>query len=87
MRLSIDQTSKLLKGCKRQHGLLDNLHATATLFIEHPLRNHKLKAARQLYLKLVSRLAGKRNASYQRHRLTKLRVMRIVNRQRNMGSV
>ena len=72
---------------KRKHGLLDNLHATATLFIEHPLRNHKLKAVRKLHLKLLSSVAEKRNAANQRHRLTTLRVMRIVNRQRNMGSV
>ena len=87
MGLSTDQISKCLQGIKREHGLLHNLHAAATLFIEHPLRNHKLKAVRKLHLKLVSRLAGKRNAANQRHRLTKLRMMRIVNRQRNMGSV
>jgi len=87
MRLSIDQLSKCLQSRKSDHGLLDNLHATATLFIEHPLGNHKLKAVRKLHLKLVPRLAKKRNAPNQRYNLAKLRVMRIANRQRNMGSV
>ena len=87
MRLRTHQISKRLQGIKRKHGLLENLHATATLFIKHPLRNHKLKAVRKLHLKLLSGLTGKRNAANQRYSLAKLRMMRIVNRQRNMGSV
>jgi hypothetical protein len=57
------------------------------LFIEHPCGNDKLIAAGKKQLKLVPRLPGKRNAPNQRHRLAKLRMMRIVNRQRNMGSL
>ena len=57
------------------------------LFIEHPSGNDKLIAAGKKQLKLVPRLAGKRNTPNQRHRLPKLRMMRIVNRKRNMGSV
>jgi len=56
-------------------------------FIEHPCGNDELSAAGKKQLKLVPRLAGKRNAPNQRHRLAKLRMMRIVNRQRNMGSL
>jgi hypothetical protein len=55
--------------------------------IEHPRGNDELIAAGKKQLKLVTRLAGKRNAPNQRHRLPKLRMMRILNRQRNMGSV
>jgi hypothetical protein len=55
--------------------------------IEHPRGNNELIAAGKKQLKLVTRLAEKRNAPNQRHRLAKLRMMRIVNRQRNMGSV
>jgi len=56
-------------------------------FIEHPCGNDELIATGKKQLKLVPRLAGKRNAPNQRHRLAKLRMMRIVNRQRNMGSL
>jgi hypothetical protein len=62
-------------------------HPTAVFLIEHPCGNNKLIAVGKKQLKLVSRLAGKRNAPNQRHRLAELRVMRIVNRQKNMGSV
>jgi hypothetical protein len=55
--------------------------------IEHPRGNNELISAGKKQLKLVTRLAEKRNAPNQRHRLAKLRMMRIVNRQRNMGSV
>jgi hypothetical protein len=57
------------------------------LFIEHPCRNDELIATGKKQLKLVSRLAGKRNTPNQRYRPPTLRMMRIVNRQRNMGSV
>jgi len=57
------------------------------LLIQHPRGNDELIAAGKKQLKLVTRLAGERNAPNQRHRLAKLRMMRIVNRQRNMGSV
>jgi hypothetical protein len=57
------------------------------LFIEHPCGNDKLIATGKKQLKLVSRLAGKRNAPNQCSYPPKLRMMQIVNRQRNMGSV
>jgi hypothetical protein len=66
---------------------LDDIHATALLLIEHPCGNYELVAPGKKQLKLVPRLAGKRNPPNQRHRLAKLRMMRIVNRQRNMGSL
>jgi len=65
--------------------LQGNLHAPATLFIEHPLRNHKLIAARKGYLHVM--LAEGRTSSDNRDRRSAVRMVRIVNRRHNMGSV
>jgi hypothetical protein len=39
--------------------MCDNIHSTALFFIQHPIRNHKLIAARKSYLNLMrSKRAG-----------------------------
>jgi hypothetical protein len=65
--------------------LRNDLHALAALFVEHPLGNNKLIAARKCHLHLM--LAKRRTTPYERDRHTAVRMMWIVDRQRNMGSV
>jgi hypothetical protein len=83
--LCVEQNSKCLQSGKSHRRLQGNLHALATLFIEHPLRNDKLIAARKCYLNLM--LAEGRTSSNDRDSHSAVRMMRIVNRRRNMGSV
>jgi len=64
--------------------MFDNLHAAAKLFIQHPLGNNKLIAARKSYLHL---LAKGRTSPHDRDPLATMRMMRIVNHRRNMGSL
>jgi len=65
--------------------LRNNLHALAALFVEHPLRNNKLIAVRKRYLHLM--LAKGRTTPDERDRHTAVRMMPILDRRRNMGSV
>jgi len=74
-----------LQSGKSHHRLHGDLHALATLFIEHPLPNNKLIAVRKCHLNLML-AEGPTSPNYS-DRLSALRMMRIVNRRRNMGSV
>jgi hypothetical protein len=65
--------------------MCDDIHLAASFFIQHPVWNHELIAARKSYLNLMR---PKRNGpAHHGYSLAIERVMRIVNRQRNMGSV
>jgi hypothetical protein len=86
-RLCVEQRTESKKRRKREKRPFDDRHPTAVLLIEHPLGNHELISAGKKQLNLMARLAGKRNSPNDGHRLPKLRMMRIMNRQRNMGSV
>ena len=86
-RLCVDQRAKSKKRGERYKRPFDDRHPTAVLLIEHPLGNDELISAGKKQLNLVPRLTGKRNSPNDGHRLPKLRMMRIMNRQRNMGSV
>ena len=50
--MRVEQNSQRLQSGRATIGCTVDLHALATLFIEHPLRNKKLIAARKLYLNL-----------------------------------
>jgi hypothetical protein len=85
--LCVEQRTESKKGRKSYQWPFDDRHTLAVFFIKHPLGNHELISAGKKQLNLVPRLTGKRNPPNDRHRLAKLRMMRIVNRQGNMGSV
>ncbi len=83
--MRVEQNSQRLQSGKSHHRLHGDLHALATLFIEHPLRNNKLIAVRKCYLNLML-TEGLTSPNYS-DRHSALGMMRIVNRRRNMGSV
>jgi hypothetical protein len=85
--LCVDQRAKSKKRTKRYKWPLDHRHSTAVLLIEHPLGNDELISAGKKQLNLVLRLTGKRNSPNDRHHLAELRMVWIVNRQGNMGSL
>ena len=85
--LCVEQRTKRKKGRQSYKWPSDDRHPPAVLLIEHPLGNHELISAGKKQLNLMARLTGKRNSPNDGHRLPKLRMMRIMNRQRNMGSV
>jgi hypothetical protein len=82
-----DQRAKNKKRGERYKRPFDDRHPTAVLLIEHPLGNDELISAGKKQLNLVPRLTGKRNSPNDRHRLAELRMVWIVNRQGNMGSL
>ena len=83
----VDQRAKSKKRTKREKRPFDDRHPTAVLLIEHPLGNDELSSAGKKQLNLVPRLTGKRNSPNARHHLAELRMVWIVNRQGNMGSL
>jgi hypothetical protein len=83
--LCIKERAKHHKRWQRHGWMCDNIHPAASFFIHHPIGNHELIAARKCYLYLMR---PKRNGpAHHSYSLAVERVIRIVNRQRNMGSV
>lgn len=65
--------------------MCDDLHPSAPFFVQHPLRNHELIASRKHHLYLMR--TERNGPAHHSYGLAMEQVMRIVNRQRNMGSV
>jgi hypothetical protein len=65
--------------------LRSDLHAKAALLIQHPRRHNKLITAGQSHLNLM--LAKGRTTPHDHDRRAAMRMVWVVNRRRNMGSV